>query len=85
MKKRHSDDQKTTGIIRHQAGSKVADICRRVGVPSVILYNWRSKYVGLEVSEAKLLCEIEQIKNKLKRLLAEKLSEVDAIKFVLSK
>lgn len=49
------------------------------------LYNWRSKYAGLEVNEAKRLRELESENNKLNKLLAEKVFEVDAMKDVLSK
>ena len=85
MKKRYSEEQIITAIKEHGAGAKVDDICRRLGISSGTFYNWRSKYAGLEVNEAKRLREIEQENNKLKRLLAEKLLEVDAMKDVLSK
>ena len=55
------------------------DICRRLGISSGTFYNWRSKYGGLEANEAKRLRELGQENNKLKRLLAEKLLEVDAM------
>jgi len=85
MKKRYSEEQIITAIKEHEAGAKVDDICRRLGISSGTFYNWRSKYAGLEVNEAKRLREIEQENIKLKRLLAEKLLEVDAMKDVLSK
>jgi len=85
MKKRYSEEQIITAIKEHEAGAKVDDICRRLGISSGMFYNWRSKYAGLEVNEAKRLRELEQENNKLKRLLAEKLLEVDAMKDVLSK
>jgi putative transposase len=85
MKKRYSEEQIITAIKKHEAGAKVDDICRRLGISSGTFYNWRSKYAGLEVNEAKRLRELEQENNKLKRLLAEKLLEVDAMKDVLSK
>ena len=85
MKKRYSEEQIITAIKEHEAGAKVDDICRRLGISSGTFYNWRSKYAGLEVNEAKRLRELEQENNKLKRLLAEKLLEVDAMKDVLSK
>ena len=85
MKKRYSEEQIITAIKEHEAGAKVDDICRRLGISSGTFYNWRSKYAGLEVNEAKRLRELEQENNKLKRLLAEKLLEVDAMKGVLSK
>ncbi len=85
MKKRYSEEQIITAIKEHEAGAKLDDICRRLGISSGTFYNWRSKYAGLEVNEAKRLRELEQENNKLKRLLAEKLLEVDAMKDVLSK
>lgn len=85
MKKRYSEEQIITAIKEHEAGAKVDDICRRLGISSGTFYNWRSKYAGLEVNEAKRHRELEQENNKLKRLLAEKLLEVDAMKDVLSK
>lgn len=85
MKERYSEEQIITAIKEHEAGAKVDDICRRLGISSGTFYNWRSKYAGLEVNEAKRLRELEQENNKLKRLLAEKLLEVDAMKDVLSK
>ena len=85
MKKRYSEEQIITAIKEHEARAKVDDICRRLGISSGTFYNWRSRYAGLEVNEAKRLRELEQENNKLKRLLAEKLLEVDAMKDVLSK
>ena len=85
MQKRYSEEQIFTAIKEHEAGAKVDGICRRLGISSGTFYNWRSKYAGLEVNEAKRLRELEQENNKLKRLLAEKLLEVDAMKDVLSK
>ena len=76
MKKRYSEEQIITAIKEHEAGAKVDDICRRLGISSGTFYNWRSKYAGLEVNEAKRLRELEQENNKL---------EVDAMKDVLSK
>ena len=61
------------------------DICRHLGISSGTFYNWRSKYAGLEVNEAKRLRELEIENNKLKKLLAEKLLENEAMKDVLSK
>lgn len=56
-----------------------------MGVSTGTFYNWRSKYAGLEVNEAKRLKELESENNKLKRLLAEKMLEVEAMKDVVSK
>ena len=64
---------------------KVDDLCRDLGISSGTFYNWRSKYAGLEVSEAKRLKELEQENAKLKKLLAEKLLEAEAMKDIISK
>ncbi|KZZ14242.1 transposase [Oleiphilus sp. HI0130] len=85
MKKRYSEEQIIKAINQHEAGAKVEDICREMGISSGTFYNWRSKYAGLEVNEAKRLRELESENAKLKRLLAEKLLEVEAMKEVVAK
>lgn len=85
MKKRYSEEQIIKAIKQHEAGAKVDDICRELGISTGTFYNWRSKYAGMEVSEAKRLRELEAENTKLKKLLAEKLLEVEAMKDVLSK
>lgn len=85
MKKRYSEEQIIRVIKEHEAGAKVADICRRLGISNGTFYNWRSKYAGMEINEAKRLRELEKENNKLKKLLAEKLLENEALKDVVSK
>ena len=55
-----------------------------MNISSGTFYNWRSKYAGLEVNEAKRLKELESDNNRLKKLLAEKPLENEAMKDVLS-
>ena len=85
MQKRYSEEQIIKAIKRHESGTKVDDLCRELGISSGTFYNWRSKYAGLEVNEAKRLKELESENSKLKKLLADKLLEVEAMKDVLSK
>ena len=85
MTKRYSDEQIIKAIKEHEAGAKVEDICRNLGISTGTFYNWRSKFAGMEVNEAKRLRELESENNKLKKLLADKLLEVEAMKVVLSK
>jgi putative transposase len=84
-KKRFTEEQIIKAIKEHEAGAKVADICRHHNISQGTFYNWRSKYAGLEVNEAKRLRELESENNKLKKLLADKLLEVEAMKDVLTK
>ena len=85
MKKRFSEEQVIKAIKQHEAGTKVDEICRQLGISNGTFYNWRSKYAGLEVNEAKRLRELELENNKLKKLLAEELLENEAMKDVLTK
>ena len=85
MKKRFTEEQIIKAIKDHEAGTKVDDLCRKLGISTGTFYNWRSKYAGLEVNEAKRLRELETENNKLKRMLADKLLEIEAMKDVLSK
>ena len=85
MKKRYTDEQIIKAIKKHEAGAKVEDICRDLGISNGTFYNWRSKFAGMEVNEAKRFLELETENNKLKRLLADKMLEVEAMKDVLSK
>ena len=85
MKKRYTEEKIIKVIKEHEAGAKVSDISRRLGISNGTFYNWRSKYAGLEVNDAKRLRELESENNKLKKLLAEKLLENEALKDVVSK
>jgi len=60
MKKRYTEEQIIKAIKDHEAGAKVDDICRQLSISNGTFYNWRSKYAGLEVNEAKRLRELEQ-------------------------
>lgn len=71
MKKTLYTEEQVIGAIKeHEAGAKVDDLCRKLGISSGTFYNWRSKYASLEVNEAKRLRELESENNKLKKLLA---------------
>ncbi|TVL17975.1 transposase [Shewanella algae] len=85
MKKSYTEEQIIKAIKQHEAGAKVDDIFREMGTSTGTFYNWRSKYAGLEVNEAKRLRELEAENNKLKKMLADKMLEVEAMKDVLSK
>ena len=85
MKKRYTEEQIIGAIKRYEVGTRVDEICREMNISSGTFYNWRSKYEGLEVNEAKRLKDLESGNNRLKKLLAEKLLENEAMKDVLSK
>ena len=79
MKTRYTEEQIIKAIKQIESGIKVDEICRDPGISTGIFYNWRNKYAGLEVNDAKRLRELESENNKLKKLLADKLLEVEAM------
>jgi putative transposase len=63
-----------------EAGAKTVDLARRQGVSEATIYNWKAKYSGLEVSEARRLRELESDNAKLKRFLADAMLNQVALK-----
>ena len=60
-------------------GAKTADLARKHGVSEATLYNWKAKYGGMDVSEAKRLKQLEDENAKLKKLLAEQMLDAVAL------
>ena len=86
MKANRFTEQQIIGILKQaQAGMKIVDLCRTHGISDATFYNWRSKYGGKEVSDAKRLKQLEEENRKLKHMLADTMLENKAIKDVLSK
>jgi putative transposase len=85
MKKRFSEEQ-IIGFLREaEAGMPIKDLCRRHGFSEASCYLWRSKFGGMNVSDAKRLKDLEAENARLKKLLAEQIFENDVIKDVLRK
>jgi len=70
-RKRYTEEQIISILKEHEAGASAPDLSRRHGVAENTIYRWKSKFGGMEVSEAKRLRELEAENQKLKRLLAE--------------
>ena len=86
MKPSRFTEEQIIGILKQaQTGMKIVDLCRMHGISDATFYNWRSKYGGMEVSEAKRLKVLEDENKKLKQMLADTMLENRAIKDVLSK
>jgi putative transposase len=86
MKRSRFSEEQIIGILKeHQAGFSAAEICRKYGISDATFYNWRSKYGGMDVSEAKRLKVLEDENRKLKKLLAESMLDVAALKELLGK
>jgi putative transposase len=86
MRRSRFSEEQIIGMLKeHQAGLPVAEICRRHGISDATFYTWRSKYGGLEVSEAKRLKTLEEENRKLKKLLAEQMPDVATLREMLAK
>ncbi len=69
----------------NEAGVKVVDLCRKYGFSDATYYNWKSKYGGMEASDAKRLKHLEDENNKLKKLVAELTLDKQALEHIISK
>jgi len=84
-KSRFSEEQIISILKEHQAGIGLADICRKHGISDATFYNWRSKYGGMEVSDARRLKALEEENRRLKKLLAESMLDVSTLREALGK
>ena len=86
MKRSRFSEEQIIGILKEQeAGAKTVDVCRKHGISDVTFYKWKSKYGGLEASDAKRLKALEGENAKLKRLLAEAMLDNAMLKDIASK
>ena len=86
MKRSRFSEEQIIGILKeHQAGLSAQDLCRKHGISEASFYNWKAKYGGLEVSEAKRLKGLESENVRLKKLLADAMLDNAALKDLLAK
>ena len=86
MKRSRFSDEQIIGILKeHQAGLSARELCRKHGVSEPTFYKWRSKYGGMEVSDAKRLKALEDENARLKKLLAESMMDVSTLREMLGK
>jgi len=84
-KSRFSEEQIIAILKEHQAGISLAEICRKHGISDATFYNWRSKYGGMELSDARRLKALEDENRRLKKLLAESVLDVSTLREALGK
>ena len=85
MKKRFTEEQIIRILKEHESGKKAADIIREHGISEQTFYRWKSKFGGMDVSEAKRLKQLEEENRRLKEMVANLSLDNKILKDVISK
>ena len=86
MKKtKHTEQQIAFALKQAETGTRVAEVCRKIGIPEATFYNWKKKYGGLGVSELRRLNQLEDENQRLKRMVADLSLDKQMLQDVLSK
>jgi putative transposase len=84
-RKRFTEEQIIAVLKQAETGAKTAELCRQHGISEGTFYNWKAKYSGMTISEARRLKDLEQENTKLKRLLADAELDKAALKDLLNR
>jgi len=85
MKRRFREEQIISILKQQESGVKTADVCREHNISQNTFYSWKSKFGGMNVSEAQRLRQLEAENSKLKRIVADQTLDIVALKDLLSK
>jgi putative transposase len=86
MKKGKHTEEQIIGVLKQvEAGRAVKEVARELGVSEATIYTWKSKYGGMEVSEARRLKELEDENRRLKHMVADLSLDKEALKAVIRK
>ena len=86
MKGKRFSEEQIIGVLKEaEAGAGTKELCRRHGISEATYYNWKAKYAGMTVSEARRLKQLEAENSKLKRLLADAELDKAALKDLLGR
>ena len=86
MRTKRFTEEQIIGVLKEaEAGAKTKELYRKYGISEATFYNWKAKYAGMTVSEARRLRELEAENAKLKKLLAESELDKAALKDLLNR
>jgi putative transposase len=84
-KSRYTEEQIIATLREVDAGAKVQDVIRKLGITEQTYYRWKAKYGGMEVSDAKKLRALEDENRRLKQMVADQALDIQALKAVVTK
>ena len=84
-RKRFTEEQIITILKEHEAGMRVQDLVRKHNVSEQSIYRWKSKYGGMEVSDARKLRDLEDENRRLKKLVTDLSLDKQMLEDFLSK
>lgn len=86
MKKtKFTDEQIAFALRQAETGTRVSEVCRKMGISEATFYNWKKKYGGLGVSELRRLKQLEDENHRLKRMVADLSLDKQMLQDVLQK
>ncbi len=86
MKKSRYKEEQIIGVLKEvDAGAKLQDVVRRLGVSEQTYYRWKAKYGGMEVNDAKKLRALEDENRRLKTMVADQALDIQMLKAVVAK
>jgi putative transposase len=86
MKKSRYKEEQIIAVLKEvDAGSKLQDVVRRLGISEQTYYRWKAKYGGMEVSDAKKLKSLEDENRRLKTMVADQALDIQMLKAVVAK
>lgn len=80
-----TDEQIAFALKQAETGTKIGEVCRKMGISEATFYNWKKKYGGLGVSELRRLKQLEEENRQLKKLVADLSLDKQMLQDVLSK
>jgi len=86
MRKKRFTEKEIFDILKEaEAGMTMPEACRKYGISKNTFYNWRSKYSGMELTDLQKMRQFEDENNRLKKIVAEQMLDIQALKAMLSK